>query len=124
MSRIIKFFEHARTVAMMSDYKFRHGALLVSGGKIIKASPNKARAVRFAHRYHHNKAGSLHAEIGCILNLTKEKTDGGEIYVARISADGNFAMSCPCGMCQAICEEMGIKRIHYSTYNGFETMRL
>jgi deoxycytidylate deaminase len=124
MSRTLKFFDHARTVALMSEYKFRHGALLVKSNKIIKASYNKSRAVRFAHKYHLHGTGSLHAEIGCILNLSKERTDGCEIYVVRIAGNGQYAQSCPCSMCQTICSEMGVKRIHYSTHNGFETMRL
>ena len=124
MCRTVKFFEHARSVAMTSEYKFRHGALLVRGRKIIKASSNKPRTVRFAHKYHHKGCGSLHAEIGCVLNVDKEKTEGSEIYVVRILANGKFAMSCPCSMCQSICSEMGIKRIHYSKDNGFETIKL
>lgn len=124
MCRTAKLFDHAKTVAMTSDYKFRHGAVLVKGGKIIRSSFNKARPVSFAHKYHHKGTGSLHAEIGCILNMSFEKTEGCEIYVVRIHADGKFAMSMPCPMCQVVCNEMGIKRIHYSTHNGFETMKL
>lgn len=124
MCRAEKLFDYAKTVAMTSDYKFRHGAILVRGGKIIRASCNKSRAVWFTNKYHSKGTGSLHAEIGCVLNMEKDRTDGCEIYVVRIMANNDFAMSKPCPMCQMICDEMGIKRIHYSTYNGFETMRL
>lgn len=109
-----RFFNTARIQAFKSDYNFRHGAVLVRGGKIINCSCNKKRPVSFAHRYHHNQCGSLHAEIGCVLNMNRIKTEDCDLYVVRIFHDGRFAMSRPCSMCQIICHEMGIRRIYYS----------
>ena len=118
-------FETARIVAMSSEYKFRHGAILVRGPSIIKISANKSRAVNIFNDYHKNNRASLHAEIGCILNLRKEVTRGCDIYVCRILANNLFACSDPCEMCQTICAEMGIRKIFYTVEeNVFDWIRL
>lgn len=113
-----KFFEIAKNEAKKSEYQFRHGAVMIRGGNIITSSFNKARPVNFAHKHHHNNNGSLHAEIGCVLNIEKEKTKGCDIYVVRITKTNDFVISRPCEMCQIICGEMGIKRIYYSIANN------
>lgn len=122
---IKRFFENARTAAFLSEHSFKHGAVLVKGGKILKAACNKARSVRFAHKFHHAKHGSLHAEIGVILNLDKKTTYGTSIYVVRILKTGEFVMSRPCEMCQLIAQEMGVKEIFFTGIDGqFNEMKL
>lgn len=120
-----KFFENARAVAHCSNYKFKHGAILVRGGSIIKSAYNKGRPVSFLNKFHKNNRASLHAEIGCILNLDKRKTANCDIYVIRLDAAGKFALSKPCAMCQLACKEMNIRRIYYSVdENNFEMLKL
>ncbi len=119
-----RFFNHAKTIAQSSDFKTRHGAVLVRGGSIIKSSCNKGRPVGFAHRYHRHNRSSLHAEIGVVLNLKKNVTYGCDIFVVRIDKNDKLANSKPCDMCQEICSEMGINRIYYSDTNGFNFIKL
>lgn len=120
----LRFFEYAKKAAGFSSHQFHHGAVLVRGGKVIKTSFNDPRPIKFTHKHHHAHRGSLHAEIGVLLNLTKDKTKGADIYVCRVLKDGTYRNSKPCSMCQIIAQEMGIKRIKFTTDKGFDTIQL
>jgi len=116
----LDYFKYAQKEAFLSGHNFKHGAVLVKGGTIIKKSFNDPRPVKFAHKLHHAKRGSLHAEIGVLLNLTKDKTKNADIYVCRVLKDGTYKNSRPCLMCCVVAQEMGIKRIYFTTDFGFD----
>lgn len=110
-----KWFKTAKSWAEFSSHKFHHGAVLVKGGKFVRGAYNKPRSVAFVNKFRkYKKFGSLHAEVGLVLNLWKEVTEDCDIYVCRIRKDGSFAMSKPCEMCQLLAKEMKIKRIFYT----------
>ncbi len=113
-----RLFEIAQGIAALSTHKFKHGALLVKGSNVIHFSINRNRPVRFANKFRKDNNGTLHAELGCILNLSKEVTKGCDIYVVRVLSSGKLAMSKPCDMCQAACHVMGIKRMFYTDNKG------
>ena len=112
--RVEKFLDHCKTIATGSDFKFRHGAILVNCNNIIRSSCNSPRPIIAFNKFHPNRIASLHAEIGCILNMKLEQTRGCDIYVCRILRNNKFANSYPCEMCQAVCSKMGIRKIYYS----------
>lgn len=126
--RLNRYFELARRVANQSSYgKFRHGAVLVNGGNVINVSHNKNNTCSFGARFRNPNAGraTLHAELGCILNLEKDSTHNGDVYVVRINPAGQLKNSKPCPMCQEAMRFVGIKRCFYSTdYEAFEAIRL
>jgi deoxycytidylate deaminase len=47
-----------------------------------------------------------------------------ELYVYRELRNGKMAMSRPCEACMAVIKKMGIKKIHYTTPDGFATEKL
>ena len=120
------FIELAKTQAQKSNYgNFRHGAVLVSGGRVINTGYNKDRFTNFGSRFRPCGFGNatLHAELDAILNIDRKKTQGATIYVVRISNDRDlFRNSKPCSMCHAALMFVGIKQVIYSLdENNFES---
>ena len=117
-----RFIDLAKRVAMQSYYwAFRHGAVLVNkGGSVINTSCNKKQTCSFGARFRNINYGiaTLHAEIGCILNLDRTLTEGGSIYVVRINRDMKFKNSRPCEMCLAAMKFTGIKKVYFTNEHG------
>lgn len=110
-------FEIARKIALKSDYKYKLGAILMKGGKIINAKCNSAKTHKWATRLY--KYGSRHAELNTLINLNYEQTCNSIMYVVRTNKTNHFALSRPCSMCLNASKKMGIKKIYY-TINNYE----
>jgi len=116
--KIGRYFELARNMAYNSPYgKLRHGAVLVRGGSVLNTSFNKDKFNSFGSRFReqHRGPATMHAEIGCILGLSRDVTSGTDIYVCRINKKGDFRYSKPCAMCHQVLKHVGIKRVYYTT---------
>tara|TARA_B100000131_G_C18116871_1_gene611566 strand:+ start:118 stop:552 length:435 start_codon:yes stop_codon:yes gene_type:complete len=126
--KVIRNFELARNVAYNSNYgKIRHGAVLVKGGSVINTSFNKENFSSFGSRFRPSQRGpaTVHAELGCVLGIARDRTSGADIYVCRINRDGDFRSSKPCIMCHEILKHVGVKRVYYTTNEGtFEMYKL
>ena len=65
----------------------------------------------------------LHAEMQAIVRCSKTGiTDFSDctIYIARLINSGNgIGLARPCKACRAAIKELGIKRIVYTTYDGY-----
>ena len=115
------YLEVAKRMALQSNYgKLKHGAVLVKGNKIVNASCNKGGFCSFGQRFRERTMGTptLHAELGCILNLDRSVTQGAFIFVVRVGHKGNFMISKPCSMCHAALEHVGVKRVYHTSENG------
>ena len=115
-----RYFNIARKAALCSmntDYK--HGAVLVKGGSVINTSSNKNRLASFGSRFckDHDGIATLHAELGAILGIDRNITEGATLYVARVGKDGGFRLSKPCSMCTAAMKHVGIKRVYWTIDN-------
>tara|TARA_R100001082_G_scaffold111123_2_gene93527 strand:- start:440 stop:877 length:438 start_codon:yes stop_codon:yes gene_type:complete len=123
-----RLFSLARNVAYNSPYgKIRHGAVIVKGGSVLNASFNKENYSSFGTRFRNPNRGpaTVHAEIGCILGLSREVTTGADVYVCRINRDGEYRNSKPCAMCHEALKHVGVKRVYYTTNdNTFEMYKL
>jgi len=116
-----RYFKIARKAALCSgstDYK--HGAVLVKGGSVINTSANKNRLVSFGSRFckDHDGVATLHAELGAILGIDRNITEGATLYVARVGKDGGFRLSKPCSMCTAAMKHVGVKRVYWTINNA------
>ena len=115
--RNARYFRLARKVALcskQSDYK--HGAVLVKGGSVLNTSCNKNRLVSFGSRFctEHDGVATLHAELGAILGIERNITEGASLYVARIGKSGSYRLSKPCPMCTSAMQYVGIKRVYWT----------
>ena len=117
-NRINRYFGLAKNVAFNSNYgKLRHGAVLVRGGSIINTSFNKDKFCSFGTKFRDPDRGhaTIHAELGCVLGLSRGVTQGTDLFVCRINKHGEFRNSKPCAMCHEIMKHVGIKRVYYTT---------
>jgi tRNA(Arg) A34 adenosine deaminase TadA len=115
-----RYFNHARNVALCSEQSdYKHGAVLVKGGSVLNTSCNKNRLVSFGSRFctEHDGTPTLHAELGAILGIDRNITEGASLYVARVGKDYGFRLSKPCAMCTAAMEHVGIKRVYWTIDN-------
>ncbi|HET8686275.1 MAG TPA: deaminase, partial [Methanosarcina sp.] len=98
------------------------GAVLCKGGAFLAAGYNSIRYTKELG-YH-----TLHAEESAILKLLKSNRQhllvGAELYVTRVRPNGTCGLSRPCSRCMSLIKAVGIKRIHYTTDNGTETIKL
>ena len=115
--KIRRFFDVAQRAAAQSPFAdYRHGAVLVKGSSIRNVSFNKGNYCSFGNRFRQKQEGSptVHAELGVILGLDREVTQGATIYVARIDKTNKYRLSKPCPMCHEAMKHVGIKRVVYT----------
>ena len=94
--------------AQRSQCRYRVGAILAVGNRVLAASPNLRRnnpAVTFT-------AATFHAE-EAVLRRTS-RTVGATLYVARVDATDLPRLAKPCLRCQQALKDSGITRVHYT----------
>lgn len=133
-----RFFKFAREASKNADYKNKGtsnspaiGAVAVYKGSIVaeawntdKTSPLQARYN--IYRYNNpNLPPKTHCETSLVQRLRWKFGDNldwakVDIYLYREYKDGRLAMCRPCCSClHMLKEEFGIKRIFYTTPDGF-----
>lgn len=122
------FFEAAKAVSTMSDFDRVHiGCVVVNGNhRIISSGANSRRTHPLQkklnkERFQEDTNHSLHSEVTALLPLLKEDIDFKrvELYTYRELKDGSIAISRPCPSCMALIKSLGIKRIWYTTNDGY-----
>lgn len=105
--------------AESSTYRFRVGAVVFKGSRILASGHNGIRSSRI-HPLHKNYNNALHAEQDAILNVKDWSTlKGCSILVVKVSkAKGTISMAKPCPMCQQLLRHVGIKTMYFSNENG------
>lgn len=122
-----RYIDIAKRQAEQSIYGiYKHGSVLVKGGRIINVAYNKNNTTSFGKKFRENILGraTKHAEINVIYNIDKNTTTGATVYVVRVGKSGDFRLSKPCSMCEEVLKFCGIKKVVYSTGNGFEICKL
>lgn len=121
------FFKAAKAVSELSDHKFKIGCVIIDKHRIISSGCNsntKCHPIQAdidKRMFNCECLGKLHAEMAAIIPLLKYKPDltRATIYTYRQHADGSTAMARPCSRCINFMKEQGIKRIKYSTPDGY-----
>lgn len=123
MKRHENLIKRAITVAERSMYRWKHGAVVAKGNKIIGFAPNKFRNSPLIDVDN----VSVHAEAAVIRELLKNYPDlrSTTIYIARINKAGDATISRPCSNCMKLIVEAGIKEIVYTNeIGGFSIERI
>lgn len=98
-------------IAMVSDMKHKHGAVIYKNGRVLSWAPNVFRndpSVIFD-----DDCQSEHAERKAIKGYRGDLR-GATIAVARVNNHGKPMLSRPCDRCYRAIREAGIKRIIYT----------
>ncbi len=116
MRRHENLIKRAVKVAENSTYRWKHGAVVAKGNKVLGFAPNKFRNAPLVDE--HNV--SDHAERATLRELLKFRDDlrGCTIYIARINNQGDTMISRPCPACMKAVIEAGIKEIVYTNEFG------
>jgi len=113
-------------IALRSNLNFKLGAIIVKHNKIISTGYNQLRHQSSLKTTHWS--GSLHAEVACILNalrVTSTKTiQGSTMFVVRVRKSGKLGLAMPCADCYSVIENVGIKRVMFSTDSGYSEIKV
>lgn len=124
----LAYFAAAKAVSELSDHKhYKIGAVVVMNHRIISSASNsnskthplqkKYNKYRFTDDGDHKQ----HAELAALVPLIRDGVDlsNATIYVYRVHKNGTLAMSRPCPSCMQLIKDVGIKRVFYTTENGY-----
>ena len=121
-------FRAAKSVAEFSDHpKHRVGAIVVLKHRIISSGSNsdvKTHPLQKKYnqyRFSGDSPHKCHAELSALLPLIKEgkNLSSASIYVFRSHKNGMLACARPCKSCMELIKDCGIKRIFYTTEDGY-----
>lgn len=101
-----------------SSYKFRVGAVVFKGKRILSSGHNGLRSstIPNKHKTYHN---SLHAEQNALLKLDWSTLKGASILVLKCSKTAkSLSNARPCSMCMKLLSFVGIKNIYFSDVDG------
>ena len=131
-----RYFKFAREASKRATYTGSHkfspaiGAVAIYKGSIVATAWNTNKTSPLQARYNiyrfrdSNTLDKTHAEICLIQKLRWRFGDSIDwakvyIYLYREYKDGTLAPSRPCPSCLALIKELGIKRIAYTTEDGY-----
>lgn len=127
----MKWFEKAAEVAETSLFDKHHvGCIAVLKNRIIASSPNKLKTHPLQAHYDKFKQfnctsdpqnmHSLHAEISCLSMIKQDICYKDlELYIVRVCKSGRYGLARPCCACMPYIQDLGIRKIFYSTNFGF-----
>lgn len=104
--------------ALRSRCRYKVGAVLVSGGRVLAASPNLYRnspLIDFRH-------ATFHAEEAVLRRAAK--ASGAVAYVARVDSRGSAKLARPCERCQVALASAGVRRVFFTDSKGVDSMVL
>jgi tRNA(Arg) A34 adenosine deaminase TadA len=117
------FLQLAIDVAKSSPSKKKIGAVLLRKNKVVTTATNLDRKThpfqaKLAKQVGLDPKIYLHAEIAALI---KAKEEADTMIVARIGGhtQNELRNSCPCPICKTALEISNVKRIIYSTDEGF-----
>ena len=123
-NREMRFFNVAREVSLLSNFKGPHiGAVVVEGNRILSTAYNSNKTHPLQHRYNiyrhfetydHSQPKS-HAEIAALSPLIGKEINWNRvsIFVYREDQHGNRLCCKPCEACSRLINDLGIKNIFY-----------
>lgn len=89
---------------------------MVRGGRPVGIGWNTKKTHPYCGQY------TTHAEIKALVSCASGRID--EAYLYRETADGRMANAKPCISCAEALLSAGVRRIHFTSGNGFESLRV
>lgn len=122
------FFNQAKEEMFKSDFSgaaqigcvvVYHNRILAKSSNTDKTSPLQKKYNKY--RFSDDTLHKEHAEIRCLRKVLNLDIDFSkvELYIYRELKNSNLAMCRPCPACMALIKELGIKKIYYTTADGF-----
>ena len=130
----VEFFNAAKRCADASDYegacRVKIGAVAVFRRTVIARGRNRNKthplqqhynSLRYNTEGNHYYPSKIHAEMELISKIRYLDINFSEveIYIYREYRDGRKAMARPCAACTAALKDLGIKKVCYTTEDGY-----
>lgn len=127
------FFDVAKNIAELSDHKQKIGCAVIDRHKVISSGHNSQTK---CHRLQaeldkeffklNNCMGPVHAEVDALLPLIKRHYDlrNATLYIYRQDRAEELALARPCERCMKLIKSLGIKKIRYTTADGYAAEKL
>lgn len=132
----LRYFKFAREASKGASYRGSHnfapaiGAVAVYKGSIVATACNSNKTSPLQAKYNvyrfrdSNTLDKTHAEVSLIQKLRWKFGDSIDwskvhIYLYREYKDGTLGPSRCCPSCMALLKELGIKKIFYTTEDGY-----
>lgn len=101
-----KYLAKALQVATTSKCRYKHGAIVVSNGKIVAIATNK----KVGDPETQWRRSHIHAEAAAVLAAGRH-AHGSTVYVARVAANGSPAESKPCKKCEGFLDRYKVGQV-------------
>lgn len=137
---IMQNLNRAIGVSHCSDFPRQHlGSVMTIGNKVISTGYNQLKTSPTQKKYNvyrirerkrefpnHIHNDSLHAEIDCLNKSSFFDVNWKDVilYVGRIDKAGNPRLAKPCPACMEAIKDRGIKRVYYTTEDGYGCINL
>lgn len=134
-----RYFKFAREAAQWADYQGTRSAPAIGAVAIYKGSlvaeawnTNKTSPLQARYNVYRYEPADTPCKAHCETQLCQRlrwkfgdniKWDKVEIYLYREYKDGSLAPSRPCPSCMAMLKDFGIKKIYYTTEDGYAEER-
>lgn len=120
MEKDRKYLGLAKEASKQADYYHRLGAVIVKKNRVLSVGYNKPHKT---HPESKTRFKTVHAEFDAIKKLSEADLRGATIYVMRDAKSGE-RMARPCQCCMDLIKLVGIKKIIYSSNEGYETIHV
>lgn len=114
MNRIERGIRAATDAALLSEEKYRVGASIYIGNKLISVGWNSKKT----HPDNESIFKWHHAETAALIGTSKRDLSKATIYVVRLTRTNRISISKPCEGCQRMLKAAGITRIVYTDRLG------
>lgn len=115
-------YEGASSVALGAVAVF-HGIVIAKGWNQNKTHTLQQQYNRYRYNVKQQKycPSKIHAEMDIITKIRHLDIDFGkvEVYIYRQTRDGEKALARPCAACQRALRDLGIKKVCYTTEEGY-----
>lgn len=106
-----RHFRLAKSIALRSDHRVKIGAVLVNKGQVLNVGHNRVGKTHPKYPWY------LHAEMDSCLGIHRADLTGSTVYLFRANRLGTVLNCRPCGTCQTLLKELGIRAVYYTTGN-------
>ena len=120
-------FRAAKSVSTFgSHHRHKVGAVVVMKHRIISSGCNNMKTHPLQkqynkYRFDEDSVHTCHAELVALLPLINDGVDlsDASIFVHRSHKNGTLACARPCKSCMELIKDCGIRRIFYTTEDGY-----
>ena len=118
------YLTKAKEIALNNSHDYHLAAWAKKGSSVIFGTNSDRSSAKFKRVHPDGTEGfHLHAEMDLIRQFKPGEVS--EMRVIRFSKNGTPTMSKPCLYCQKFLRKHGVKKVHYTEWDGsWETMRL